>query len=333
MTSYNSCRNRNCPKCQYSAKELWVSDRVKELLPVPYYHMVFTVPHVLNELMLWNRKLIFDVLFQSSQLAVKKIFKTKYEATPGMISLLHTWGSNLSFHVHVHMLVTGGGIGVTENRWIPAQENYALSVQALSSIYRAQFLSRLRELHKKNRLRLPEYLQRLEDFNNQLDQSYQNDWVVYAKRPFTAPIHVLNYLGNYTHRIAFSNHRIFSLSENVVSFSFKDYAEGSHEKKVMTLQTTEFLRRYLMHIVPRRFVKIRFFGFMAHRNRKHNIERARELITKDKRLKALDSKTLEEIIAEFKKTHAMDTDQCPKCKEGQMLQIDILEKPTREDSS
>ena len=300
---------------------------------MPYYHMVFTVPHFLNELILWNRKLVFDILFQSSQTAVKKLFETKYQATPGMISLLHTWGSNLSFHVHVHMLVTAGGLGIVDDRWIPAQENYALSVIALSSVYRAQFLHRLRELHKNGKLKLPEHLQRPLAFEDLLDQSYQKDWVVYAKRPFAAPLHVLNYLGNYTHRIAFSNHRILSVTGDAVSFSYKDYGNGTHEKKVMTLPIPEFLRRYLMHVVPRRFVKIRFYGFMAHRQRKKNIERARELIAKDKRLKTIDAKSLEEIITEYKKDHSVDTDLCPKCKLGQMLQIDILEKPRREDSS
>ena len=319
--SYNSCRNRNCNKCQYSAKELWVEKRVKELLPIPYFHMVFTVPHCFNELMMYNRVKIFALLFQSSQLAVKKLMKTKYQANPGIISLLHTWGSNLSFHVHTHMLVTGGGIKLDGERWVPSRESYCLPIKALSPVYRAEFIKGLRKLHSQKKLNLPPTLRAPFEFENLVESSFKENWVVYAKKPFSAPINVLKYLGNYTHRIAFSNHRILKVEGDRVYFNYKDYKDGGYEKKITSLAAPEFLRRYLMHVVPKRFVKIRFYGFMAHKSRTRNIERARVLIAQDSRLKKMDAEELKEVIADYKETHSVTSDQCRKCKAGLMVEI------------
>ena len=319
--SYNSCRNRNCPKCSYSPQELWVDKRVMELLPIPYFHMVFTLPHSLNELIIYNKVKLYGALFKASQLAVKKLMKKNYKADPGMISLLHTWGSNLSYHVHAHMLLTGGGIGLVQDRWIPARENYSLPVKALSPIYRAEFIKEVRKLKKKGKLTLPPSLEAPFAFENLLDSTFSTDWVVYAKKPFTAPIEVLRYLGNYTHRIAFSNHRIVKVENDRVFFHYKEYKDGSHENKIMSLEITEFLRRFLIHVVPRRFVKIRFYGIMANKVRKKKIDQARELIAKDSRLKKLETEELKKIVEEYKATHTVDTDTCRVCKKGKMQKL------------
>jgi hypothetical protein len=319
--SYNSCRNRNCPKCQYSAKELWIEKRVDELLPVPYFHMVFTIPHLFNQLILYNRKFFFNLLFQASQESVKELMKTKYKATPGIISLLHTWGSAMPLHVHAHMLVTGGGIHLTEDRWVPARENYSLSIKALSPVYRAVFVKALRKLHDEGKLTLPPNLTSPFAFEDLINKSFHKNWVVYAKEPFAAPIHVVRYLGNYTHRIAFSNHRIIKVENDRVFFNYKDYVNDIPEKKVMSLEIVEFLRRYLMHVVPKGFVKIRFSGIMAHVVRKKKIELARELIAKSSKIKKEEIAKLEKIVSDYKAKYSLKAKDCEVCKKGKMMLV------------
>lgn len=326
--SYNSCRDRHCPKCQYSAKKSWVEDRVSELLPVPYFHTVFTMPHLFNELAFMNPKELYRILFWAAQESVKQLFKERYKSIPGLISILHTWGSNITFHSHIHMLVTGGGISETGDRWISALENYCLPVKALSKIFRAKFVEALRKSYKANKLRLPENLKEPFAFEDFVESSFKTEWVVYTKKPFAAPIHVLNYLGNYTHRVAFSNHRIVNIENGQVTFKYKAYHDGTHENKIMSLSCEEFCRRFLMHILPAYFVKIRFSGIFAHKNRKKNIEKSRELIAKDKRLKVLSSKDLEAIVEEFAKKNSLETDVCKKCQKGKMIKIKETPNPT-----
>jgi hypothetical protein len=238
--AYNSCRDRNCPKCQYSAKELWIEKRIDELLPVPYFHMVFTIPHDFNLLILYNRKLLYKLLFQSSQKSVKDLMEKKYNAVPGIISLLHTWGSNLSFHVHTHMLVSGGGIHLSKDQWVFTKENYSLSTKALSAKYRWLFIKGLRKLYKEGKLKLPPELEEAFAFENLLDKTFTCDWVVYAKKPFSVPVHVIRYLGNYTHRIAFSNYRIKKVENGKVFFEYKDYKNKKYEVKLMSLRSWSF---------------------------------------------------------------------------------------------
>jgi hypothetical protein len=319
--AYNSCRDRNCPKCQYSAKELWINKRINELLPVPYFHMVFTIPHEFNLLILYNRKLFYKLLFQSSQKSVKDLMEKKYKAVPGIISLLHTWGSNLSFHVHTHMLVSGGGIHLTKDRWVFTKENYSLSTKALSAKYRWLFIKGLRKLYKNGKLKLPPELEGAFAFENLLDKTFKCDWVVYAKKPFSAPVHVIRYLGNYTHRIAFSNYRIKKVENGRVFFEYKDYKNKKYEVKLMSLEIVEFLRRYLMHVVPKGFVKIRFFGFMAHKSRRENIIKARELISKNSKFKKVEIENLDKIISEYKETHQLKAKDCEICKKGKMILV------------
>lgn len=332
--AYNSCRNRNCPKCQYSAKELWVEERVRELLPVAYYHVVFTVPHVFNELMMYNREILYNLVFQASQEAVKTHFINKYQPTPGIISLLHTWGSNISYHVHTHMLITAGGIKKADAKmktsevWVDSKENYIFPVKGITEIYRAIYVKKLRKHLRKSKLKLPasliKYPMAIEDL---IDSSFKHDWVVYAAKPFLAPIHVLEYLGNYTHRIAFSNHRILKIENDRVYFTYKDYKDKEVLIKETSLACTEFCRRYLMHVVPRGFVRIRFYGFMANKSRKKNIEKARGLIAiMDPKKEVLDSEKLAVIIEDFKLKHKTDSDLCALCKIGTMQKYQDIPK-------
>lgn len=326
--SYNSCRDRNCPKCQYSAKELWVESRVRELLPVPYYHMVFTMPHLFNELMLSNRVLIFNLLFEASSYAVKELFKSRYNAQPGMISLLHTWGQNLSMHDHIHMLVPGGGLSLEKDEWIACEEKYALPEKALSSVFRAYFVKQLRKKYRKGKINFTDnigYLEQPSNFEDLIDKSFEKDWVVYAKEPFSTPLAVLGYLGNYTHRIAFSNHRIVKVEQDRVYFKYKDYRDKA-KIKVMSLKVTEFLRRFLMHVVPKKFVRIRYYGFMTNSKRKKNLKKTRQLIAKTDNQSVLTEEKIEKIIEDYKRKNPVDTDTCPVCKKGKMIVIRELLK-------
>jgi hypothetical protein len=269
--SYNSCRNRHCPKCLNNARKKWLSARQKELLEVPYLHLVFTIPHTLSSLALHNKKLIYSLMFRASAATLLQIAADPKHlgVEIGFFSVLHTWGQNLLLHPHLHCVIPAGGLTPDHKSWVGPKYRFFLPCGVLSRVFRGKFTAGLKSAFQKGQLFLPGELQSLADkkaFHSFLRILHQHQWVVYAKHPFGGPNHVLNYLSRYTHRVAISNHRLVSLSDGKVTFRWKDYAHGSRQK-LMTLSVEEFLRRFLLHILPCGFVRIRFFGFMANRHR------------------------------------------------------------------
>jgi hypothetical protein len=270
--AYNSCRNRHCPKCQGLAREQWVQKQSGNLLDVPYFHVVFTVPDDLNPLILRNQKVKYDLLFQCANETVTQLAADKkyLGARIGLTALLHTWGQNLMDHPHLHCIVPGGGLSMDGLRWISSRKKFFLPVKVLSRVFRGKFLHHLKALFKAGDLIFPgqiAYLQEPAVFHELLNCLYKKEWVVYCKPPFKSPGHVIRYLGRYTHRVAIANNRIVSTENGHVTFRWKDYKAGSKEK-IMTLRAGEFIRRFLMHVLPQRFVKIRHYGFLSNRNRK-----------------------------------------------------------------
>ena len=280
--SYNSCRNRHCPKCQTNARDKWLAARQRELLAVPYVHIVFTLPHELAPMALYNKKLLYDLLFRTSAASLLEIAADSKHlgAEIGFLSVLHTWGSNLLHHPHVHCVVPAGGLSPDHERWVRPRYPFFLPVKVLSRVFRGKYVSGLQQMFQKGDLCLPGALQPLAQrkaFHSFLRTLFRHDWVVYAKRPFGGPEHVLHYLARYTHRVAISNHRLVSFADGKVTFRWKDYACGN-KSRLMTLAAEEFLRRFLLHVLPHGFVRIRFFGLLANRRRSALLPLCRRLI-------------------------------------------------------
>jgi Putative transposase/Transposase zinc-binding domain len=280
--SYNSCRNRHCPKCQTSARDQWLGRRQQELLPVGYYHLVFSVPHKLVPLMWQNKRLLFALLFEASASTLLEVAADPKHlgAQTGFLSILHTWGQTLQPHPHIHCVVPGGGLSSDHSRWLTSRSHFFLPVKVLSRVFRGKFTAGLRRAFHGNRLKfygecLP--LASEKAFAAFLRTLFQQDWVVYAKPPFGGPEHVLHYLARYTHRVAISNHRLVTVDDSHVIFRWKDYAHGS-KPRTMTLSCEEFLRRFLQHVLPRGFPRIRYFGWLANRKRKELLPRCRVLL-------------------------------------------------------
>jgi hypothetical protein len=262
--SYNSCRDRHCPRCQGNARARWLAARSSELLPVPYFHIVFTLPHEFSALILQNKRLLYDLLFRTSAASLLELARDpeRLGADIGFLGVLHTWGQNLQHHPHVHYIVPAGGLAPDGSRWIDSSRRFFLPVKALSKIFRDKFCDQLRELFQQDRLQFHNSLQQLASsggFNHLLWQLGRKDWVVYAKPPFGGAEHVLNYLARYTHRVAISNHRLVAFENHRVSFRWRDYAHAG-KNKVMTVPAEEFLRRFLIHVLPKGLVRIRHFG-------------------------------------------------------------------------
>jgi hypothetical protein len=270
-TSFNSCRNRHCPKCQANARDHWLQARRRDLLPTPYVHVVFTLPHQLGPLALQNKAEIYGLLFRASAETLLQVAADPKHlgAEIGFFSVLHTWNQQLLHHPHVHCVVPAGGLSPDHQRWISAQPNFFLPVKVLSRVFRGKFVEGLRELHAEGKLgcygRLAP-LQTPRAFAAWLRPLFRSDWVVYSKRPFGGAEHALHYLGCYTHRVAISNHRLVSLAEGRVTFRWRDSAH-KNKKRLMSLPVEEFVRRFLLHVLPPGFVRIRHFGFFAHRRR------------------------------------------------------------------
>jgi hypothetical protein len=280
--SYNSCRNRHCPRCQGNARARWLAARSAELLPVPYFHIVFTLPHEFSALILQNKRLLYDLLFRTSAAALLELARDPRHlgAEIGFFGVLHTWGQNLQHHPHVHYIVPAGGLAPDGSRWIDSSHRFFLPVKALSKIFREKFSDELRELFQQGRLQFHNSLEQLASpgsFSHLLWQLGRKDWVVYAKPPFGGAEHVLNYLARYTHRVAISNHRLVAFENQRVSFRWKDYAHGG-KNKVMTVPADEFLRRFLLHVLPKGLVRIRHFGLFANRRRAASLQRCRSLL-------------------------------------------------------
>jgi Putative transposase/Transposase zinc-binding domain len=269
--SYNSCRNRHCPKCQAGARDRWLAARRQELLPERYVHVVFTLPRELAPLALQNKKVLYDLLFRTSAETLLEIARDPKHlgAEIGFFSVLHTWNQKLGLHPHVHCVVPAGGLSPDRTHWIKTRYAFFLPVKVLSRVFRGKFVAALRSAFREDRLRFQGCLTPLahpKTFAAWLRPLFRKDWVVYSKRPFGGPQHVLHYLGRYTHRVAISNHRLISFADGKVTFRWRDSAHNN-EQKLLTLPLDEFLRRFLLHVLPKGFVRIRHFGFRAHRRR------------------------------------------------------------------
>jgi hypothetical protein len=287
--AYNSCRNRHCPKCQAQARARWLKREADNLLPVEYFHVVFTLPSEVAELALVNRMAFYDLLFQSAAATLREVAANpkRLGAQVGVLMVLHTWGQNLHHHPHVHAVVTGGGLSCDKHgnvaespRWVSCRKGFFLPVRVLSSVFRGKYLEGLRKLFAAGRLNLSGRWRELADplaFSRWLTPLYHKDWVVYAKRPFGGPEQVLKYLARYTHRVAISNSRLVGVAEGRVSFRYKDYADD-HRTKTMTLSADEFLRRFVQHVLPKGFVKVRHYGLLANRCREDRLALCRRLL-------------------------------------------------------
>jgi hypothetical protein len=269
--SYNSCRNRHCPKCQIAARERWIAARRRELLPTRYMHVVFTLPHRLVPLVLQNKKVLYDLLFRTSAETLQEVARDPKHlgAEIGFFSVLHTWSQRLNAHPHVHCVIPAGGLSLDHVRWVRSRENYFLPKEVLRRVFRGKFVAALKQAFRDGQLNFHgdlKLLAQTKTFAAWLRPLYRQDWVVYLKRPFGGPAYVLQYLGRYTHRVAISNPRLISFADGQVTFRWRDSAHHN-EQKLMTLSLDEFLRRFLLHLLPQGFVRIRNFGFLANRKR------------------------------------------------------------------
>ena len=269
--SYNSCRNRHCPKCQSNARRRWLDARRRELLPTPYVHVVFTLPHELAPLVLQNKKLVYGLLFRASAETLLEVARDPKHlgAEIGFFSVLHTWNQKLEHHPHVHCVVSAGGLSPDHSGWVRPRYRFFLPVRVLGRVFRGKFTAALKRAFTEGEVgfygQMKPFAQP-KNFHSLLRSAYRQDWVVYAKRPFGGPEHVLRYLGGYTHRVAISNHRLIAFHHGQVTFRWRDSAH-KNKKRLMTLPVAEFLRRFLLHLLPPGFVRIRHFGFLANRRR------------------------------------------------------------------
>src|SRR6266404_1700144 len=322
--AYNSCRNRHCPKCQGTAAREWLAAREADLLPVPYFHVVFTLPAAIADIDYQNKAVIYDILFTTSTETMTTIAADPEHlgARIGITSVLHTWGSALTHHPHVHMIVPGGGISIDGTRWVPCRPDFILPVKVLSRLFRGLFLAKLVAAHRARRLKFFGVHARLDNiraFKAYLAPLRKIDWVVYAKEPFAGPRQVLRYLSRYTHRIAISNRRLVSADENGVTFKYKDYRiEGPAHYKMMTLATDEFIRRFLIHVLTKGFHRIRHYGLFANANRAENIAKARALLNVAP--PAADPQEQPDIAADAPRVLPCP---CPRCG-GRMIVIEVF---------
>lgn len=285
--SYNSCRNRHCPKCQGRAARRWLEDRQADLLPVEYYHVVFTLPAEIARIAYYNKAIIYGLLFEVAAETLRTIAADPKHlgARIGTTLVLHTWGSSMTHHPHVHGIVPGGGLSIDGQRWVACRPGFFLPVRVLSRLFRRRFLEELGSAHRAGQLQFFDDDARLVDagtFADWLAPMRQSEWVVYAKRPFSGPAAVLSYLSRYTHRVAISNQRLIAFDESGVTFRWKDYRlKGRTRYKAMTLSAAEFMRRFLLHVLPGGFHRIRHYGLIANAERRENLAKARALLSVD----------------------------------------------------
>jgi predicted Zn-ribbon and HTH transcriptional regulator len=329
--AYNSCRNRHCPKCQSLAKARWLEKQKLELLPVGYFHLVFTVPHELNRLILVNKKPLINILFHAVSEALLEFARTHLGGTLGLTTVLHTWDQTLLDHFHLHCLVPAGALSSDQNRWIPARKNFLFPVTALSIVFRGKFLDFLKKAFDQKKLLFPGQSAPLADvrtFTLLLRRLRQKPWVVYAKKPFASPDSVLDYLGRYTHRVALSNDRILSAHNGVVTFSYRD-RKNHNQRKLMSLQTEEFIRRFLLHVIPKGFMRVRHFGFLAN-NAKERLCKCRQLLGLLPALPKPPQPSTHQLMLALT---GIDLTRCPRCRKGTLIFRAQLPIPPPQDSS
>jgi Putative transposase/Transposase zinc-binding domain len=325
--SYNSCGNRHCPKCQGTDAARWLETQAADLLDTPYFHVVLTLPGALGPIALANPREVYGLLMRAAAKTLLEVAANPKHlgADVGVLAVLHTWGQNLALHPHVHCVVTGGGLAPDESRWIAGRDDYFLPVPILRRVFRGKFLSGLRAAFKRGKLRFPgdlAPLERSDQFNALLSKVVRTEWVVYAKRPFEGGAEiVLKYLARYTHKAAISNHRLVDLANGRVSFQWKDYAHGGRQG-IMTLDAVEFVRRFLMHVLPSGFVRVRHYGLLANRHRQEKLARCRELLGT-----AITPRTdtapsdVDPVTLAVPETTVTPTRVCPQCGSGRMFVI------------
>ena len=324
--SYNSCRNRHCPKCQFLKKERWLEQRREELLPVPYFHVVFTIPAKLNPLALRNKSVFYNILFRSVSETLFDLARDPKHlgGEIGFICILHTWGQNLMDHPHIHCIVTGGGLSPDGTRWVSCREGFFIAVKVLSRLFRGKVLDYLKKNQESGKLEFAGTIADLQDpnqFGVFIKELYCQEWVVYSKPPFKDTETLLEYLGRYTHSIAIGNHRILKMVGGEVFFLWRDYADGN-KNKIMRLEAAEFIRRFLLHVLPEKFVKIRYYGLLANRKSHTMLSQCRRLLADPAEPKdENDTETWQEFLF---KVCGLDLMTCPFCKEGRMIRKEII---------
>jgi Putative transposase/Transposase zinc-binding domain len=321
--TYNSCRNRHCPKCQSLAKAKWLEKQSSELLAVGYFHLVFTLPHEFNRLILDHKKILFALLFKAVSETLLEFGRTRFGGTVGMTAVLHTWDQTLKDHFHLHCLVAGGALSLDHRRWIRARPNFLFPITALSQVFRGKFLDLLQRACEKGKIPAA---------NNEIKAARQKSWVVYVKKPFGSPQTVLDYLGRYTHRVALSNDRILNVQNGKVTLSYRDRKDGDR-KKTLPLEAHEFIRRFLLHVLPEGFMRVRHFGFLANRSKKQALTQCRKLLGANPALLQSPSESAKDLLLRIT---GIDLSRCPSCHNGTMIvvaELPPISSPSRWDSS
>ena len=325
---YNSCRNRHCPKCQSLDKERWLEARKEEVLPTCYFHVVFTLPEGLRPLALRNQRVVYSILFKAVSETLKELGKDPKHlgAEIGFIAILHTWSQTLIDHPHIHCVVTGGGISLDGERWVRSKKRFFIHVKVLSRLFRGKFLAYLRKAYDSGELQFSGKIADLEAkaaFDELLSDLYDQEWVVYCKPPFRSAEAVMGYLGRYTHRVALSNDRLVKVESDRVSIRYRASADGD-KMKLLTLDAMEFIRRFLLHILPERFIKIRHYGILSNRKRKRKLSRCRELLgvaTGQDNANKVGREPWEDLLTRIT---GVDPKVCPQCGQGQMKLKEVL---------
>ena len=326
--AYNSCRNRHCPKCQTMTKEKWLNDRKAELLPCGYFHLVFTLPHELNPIILSNRRTTLNILFAAVNDTLQAFAKDpqwRLEGRLGFISVLHTWSQTLMDHFHLHCIIPAGALSFTKDRWIPANDSYLFKISSLAKAFKNRYLKLLSNAYSKEKLIFTKKTAALESkqsFQPLINTLSKIKWNTYAERPFSGPEQVLEYLGRYTHRVAISNNRIVAIENDNVTFTYRDRKQNNDIKEI-TLTAQQFIRRFLLHVLPKGLMKIRYFGFLSHTNKNKDIPLIRTLIAPDA---ILPEKIIETLCEMMLRLTGIDITCCPKCMKGKMIKIRKLPK-------
>jgi hypothetical protein len=315
--AYNSCGNRHCPTCQATAAARWLEKQAAQLLPTPYFHVVFTLPDALDPIALANPRVVYDLLLRSAAETLLEVAADPDHlgAQTGVLTVLHTWGQNLQFHPHVHCVVPGGGLSLDGTHWVASPRNFFLPVRVLSRVFRGKFLAGLRAALAKGELRFA-----ADRFERLVSAAVRTDWVVYAKPPFGGPEQVLKYLARYTHRVAISNARVLDFEDGMVRFRYKDYAHGNR-KRVMTLTALEFVRRLLLHVLPTGFVRIRHYGILSNRHRRQKLELCRRLLESSQAAEPEPESPEEKKETRESPSPVTPTRVCPVCGAGRMIVI------------
>ena len=333
--AYNSCRDRHCPKCQTIVKEKWLNERKAEVLPCPYFHQVFTLPHELNSLIMVNTRIMLALLFTAVKETLQVFARDpqwRLEGQLGFISVLHTWNQKLMDHYHLHCIIPAGALSYDRKKWSAASTKYLFKVESLAKEFQRRYLNKLKRAYRKNTLSFNGRAERYKDetqFLKLLAALWDKRWITYAKQPFGGPEQVLEYLGRYTHRVAITNNRISAIDNGTVRFSYRDRSDDNRQKE-LTISAHEFIRRFLLHVLPSGFTKIRYYGFLAHANKKACIELIRRLIGVTT---AYAHKMVESVQQMMLRLTGVDICCCPQCGEGAMVYVRPIARSAYDDTS